>query len=253
VDLRLSGKSVVVTGSTRGIGNAIAEAFLNEDARVMLTGRNSEVLEQARDILMNRFGQNKVNSFVGDLTDDSKILNLVEAVQSVFGGLDILVCNIGGGRSVPPLQEDGAEWHRMLRINLLSATTTVRSFLPLLEKSPNDAAIILISSICGLQVFGAPVTYSVAKAALNAFARNIAVPLGRKGVRVNAICPGNVMFEGSTWERKIAEDPSAVKQMLQQDVPLGRFGTPKEIADLTVFLASPRAACGKVSEKLKPL
>ena len=104
-------------------------------------------------------------------------------------------------------------------------------------------AIVCISSICGQEtVLGAPVTYSAAKAALNAYVRGIARPLGKEGVRINAIAPGNILFEGSVWQRKLAEDAQAVDQMLARDVALGRLGTSQDVASLALWLASPAAS-----------
>ena len=88
---------------------------------------------------------------------------------------------------------------------------------------------------------GAPITYSVAKAALNAYVRGIAPPLGKQGVRINAVAPGNIMFDGSVWSRKLAEDAGAVKTMLERDVALGKLGAPRDVAELVAYLASPRA------------
>lgn len=103
-------------------------------------------------------------------------------------------------------------------------------------------SVVCISSICGKEVvFGAPITYSVAKAALNAYVRGIARPLGKQGVRINAVAPGNIMFDGSVWSRKLAEDAGAVEAMLERDVALGKLGAPRDVAELVAYLASPRA------------
>ena len=104
-------------------------------------------------------------------------------------------------------------------------------------------AIVCISSICGQEVVpGAPLTYSAAKAALNAYVRGMARPLGKDGVRINAIAPGNILFEGSVWQRRINEDAVAVEQMLERDVALAKLGTPGDIANLALWLATPAAS-----------
>ena len=100
-----------------------------------------------------------------------------------------------------------------------------------------------VSSICGLEVVpGAPVAYSAAKAALNAYVRGIARPLGRQGVRINAVAPGNILFDGSVWARKQSDDEAAVTAMLEREVALATLGTPREVAELVAYLASPRAS-----------
>jgi len=103
-------------------------------------------------------------------------------------------------------------------------------------------SIVCISSICGSEVVsGAPVTYSAAKAALNAYVRGISRPLGKQGIRINAIAPGNILFDGSVWSRNLAKDESAVKKMLERDVALNQLGTPVNVAELAAYLVSPRA------------
>jgi 3-oxoacyl-[acyl-carrier protein] reductase len=150
------------------------------------------------------------------------------------------VCNVGSGASVPPGQEDPAEWQRMLALNLFSATNTIAAAKPLL--TANGGAIVCISSICGLEALGCPLAYSAAKAALMSYVRGAARELGTANVRVNAIAPGNIVFPGSVWEKKLADNGPAVRGMLERDVALRRLGTPEEIADMTAFLASPRSA-----------
>ena len=157
-----------------------------------------------------------------------------------MGGLDLLICNAGGGKSVLPGKESLNEWKRVFELNLWTATNAVEFSTPFLEKS--KGVIVCVSSICGIQVIdGAPVTYSSAKAALNAFVKGISRPLSKKGIRINAIAPGNINFEGSTWEEKKESDPDKVKSMLDKEVPLNRFGTPKDITNLINFLSSPEA------------
>jgi NAD(P)-dependent dehydrogenase (short-subunit alcohol dehydrogenase family) len=124
---------------------------------------------------------------------------------------------------------------------LWSATNVVEAARDALAAS--KGVVVCISSICGLEVIpGAPVTYSAAKAALNAYVRGISRPLGKLGVRINAIAPGNILFDGSVWSRKLAEDSQAVQDMLSKDVALGSLGTPADVASLVAYLASPR--CG---------
>lgn len=246
MDLGLDGQYVLVTGSSRGIGKGIAEAFLLEKANVILTGRDKAVLEETKHVFATRYGEDRLYSFVGDLQNNQVLLELVSFIEKEFGLLDHLVCNIGSGRSVSPLQEDMIEFQRMLDINLTIAVATVQGILPLLKKSASKrgsgTSITFISSICGIEALGCPVAYASAKAALAAYAKNIARPLGRKGIRVNTVLPGNVNCHGSIWENKLAQDKSAVEVMLAREVPLNRLGTPEEVASVVVFLASNQAS-----------
>lgn len=234
MQLDLSGKAAIVTGSSKGIGWAIAQALHAEGCRVALNGRNEEDLTAATARLVGSIG------VLGDVTQPAEAKRVVAEAIGKLGQLDILVCNVGSGRSVPPGNETADEWQRVFALNLWSTTNSV-------EAACNDLAasrgvIVCISSICGLEVIpGAPVTYSAAKAALHAYVRGIARPLGKQGVRINAIAPGNILFDGSVWSRKLAEDTPAVQAMLSKDVALGSLGTPADVASLVAYLASPRS------------
>lgn len=234
MQLDLTEKVVLVTGSSKGIGWAIAKALHAEGCRVALNGRNAADLSAATAQLSGAIG------VAGDVTQPAEAQKIIAEVLSTFGRLDILVCNVGSGRSVAPGNETADEWHRVFALNLWSTTNTVEAARSALVAS--EGAIVCISSICGLEVIpGAPVTYSAAKAALHAYVRGIARPLGKQGVRINAVAPGNILFDGSVWSRKLEEDMPAVQAMLTKDVALGSLGTPADVASLVAYLASPRS------------
>jgi 3-oxoacyl-[acyl-carrier protein] reductase len=235
MELELSGKTALVTGSSRGIGRAIADILCAEGCRVAVNGRNAEELNAcAREIRADL-------AIIGDVSDAVEARRVVDDAVFALGGLDILVCNVGSGRSVSPGDETYDEWQRVFALNLWSTTNSVEAAREALAAS--RGVIVCVSSICGLEVVpGAPVTYSAAKAALHAYVRGISRTLGTMGVRINAVAPGNILFDGSVWSRKMNEDPSAVKNMLQRDVALARLGTPRDVAELTAYLASSRAS-----------
>lgn len=237
MQLQLQGKSILVTGSTRGIGRAIAEAFLAEGAEVAFNGRNADELECV--VAAQMVG--KAIAIGGDVGKPDEARRIIKRVLAVFGKLDVLVCNVGSGRSVPPGEETHEEWMRVFDLNLWSATNMVDAGRQAL--AANKGAIVCISSICGQEVVpGAPLTYSAAKAALNAYVRGIARPLGKDGIRINAIAPGNILFECAVWQRKLDEDAAAVGQMLVRDVALAKLGTPHDVANLALLLASSAAS-----------
>jgi NAD(P)-dependent dehydrogenase (short-subunit alcohol dehydrogenase family) len=234
MQLELVGKKALVTGSSRGIGRAIAEVLQAEGCRVALNGRTTADVTSATSELPDSIG------IVGDVCKPNEAQRVISEARTALGGLDILVCNVGSGRSVPPGEETFEEWQRVFGINLWSTTNTVEAAREALAVS--KGVIICVSSICGVEVIpGAPVTYSAAKAALHAYVRGIARPLGKLGIRINAVAPGNVLFEGSVWSRKLKENESAVVEMLERNVAMGKLGTPKEVADLVAYLASPRS------------
>lgn len=237
MEFQLQGKSVLVTGSSRGIGRAIAEAFLAEGAEVAFNGRNADELE----CLVATQTGGKAIAIDGDVSKPDQSSAVVERALTAFGKLDVLVCNVGSGRSVPPGAETHEEWLRVFELNLWSATNMVQAGRHALAQS--GGAIVCISSVCGQELVpDAPLTYSAAKAALNAYVRGVARPLGKDGVRINAVAPGNILFEGSVWQRKLNEDAAAVRQMLARDVALAKLGTPQDVANLALWLASPASS-----------
>jgi 3-oxoacyl-[acyl-carrier protein] reductase len=230
----LDGKIALVTGASRGIGRGIADALVQAGCRLALNGRDAMALDAAA-----KFFPGAV-AVAGDVTRPEDARRIVAQTLSAHGGIDVLVCNVGSGRSVPPGQEDAEEWSRVFALNLFSTTNMVEAARAGLAAS--KGSIVCVSSICGTEVVpGAPVTYSAAKAALNAYVRGMARPLGQDGVRINAVAPGNILFEGSVWQRKLDEDKTAVAAMLARDVALGKLGEPADVAQLVAWLASPQA------------
>lgn len=234
MELNLNGKTALVTGASRGIGKSIAEMLHAEGCRVALNSRN------AGDLIKVTAELSGAVTIQADVTQPEQAQQMIAATIEALGHLDILVCNVGSGSSVSPGNEDYQEWQRVFAVNLWSTTNTVEAAREAL--STTKGVIICISSICGVEVVpGAPVTYSAAKAALHAYVRGIARPLGQQGVRINAIAPGNILFDGSVWSRKLKEDSSAVQAMLKRDVALASLGTPHDVAELVAYLVSPRA------------
>jgi 3-oxoacyl-[acyl-carrier protein] reductase len=240
MDLELNGRVALVTGASRGIGLAIARALAGEGCKTALNARGRDALAAAAAQLAP-----VGSAHAYDVATSAGAEALVGDVVARWGGLDILVCNVGSGASVPPGKESEAEWKRCLEVNLITATNCIAAARPALARGPGrgpGSAIVCISSICGLAALGAPIAYSAAKAALNAAVRGLARPLAAEGIRINALAPGNILFPGGTWAKKLQEAPQAVHSMLAADVALRRLGTPEEVAAIVVFLASPRAS-----------
>jgi 3-oxoacyl-[acyl-carrier protein] reductase len=235
--LELDDRVALVTGASRGIGLAIAVALAAEGAKVALAARGSDALNAARATVG---GDSSIH--IADVTDPAAAAALVQDVEKQWGRLDVLVCNVGSGASVPPGKETAAEWSRVMDLNFFATTNTIEAARPLMARGSGDRSIICISSIAGMAALGAPVTYYAAKAALNATVRGLARPLALEGIRINAVAPGNILAAEGTWARKLAENKAAVEDMLAREVALRRLGRPEEIADLVAFLASPRAA-----------
>ena len=234
MDLELAGKVALVTGSSAGIGLAIARTLAAEGASVVLNGRDADRLAEARTRLPC------AAAHAADVRDPAECQRLVREVLAEHGRIDVLVCNVGSGASVPPGQETPEEWRRVLDINLHASTQMVWAAADALAAATGNA--VCISSICGLEALGCPVPYAAAKAALESYVRNAARPLGQRGVRINSVAPGNILFPGSTWERKLASDEVSVNTMLKRDVALQSLGRPEDVARLVAYLASPVAS-----------
>jgi len=245
MELELNNQTVLITGSGSGIGRGIADGFLKEDASIILTDLNKTSLVDTEEEFSNQYNKEKILKYFGDLNKSNTLESLYQFIIKRTESLDHLVCNIGSGKSVPPLEEDVREFQRMLDINLLNAVGIVNQLFPLLEKSVDKdgcfPSITFVGSICSVETLGCPVAYASAKSALVSYAKNISFPLGQKGIRVNVVSPGNIMFKGSTWEKKIEENSAKVDEMLQNDVPLQCFGNNEDVANAIVFLASKRA------------
>jgi 3-oxoacyl-[acyl-carrier protein] reductase len=241
MDLELRDRVVLVAGSSQGIGLAIARAFLRERAKVVITGRGRDRLEKARESLCEEADSARILAIQGNLTVPEEIDRSLEKATSAFGGLNAVVANVGSGTARGGWDLVSADWGSVLQTNLQGSMLLASKSIPLL-KSGQAGSLTFIASIAGLEAINAPVTYAAAKAGLLSAMKSLARLLGPEGVRVNAVAPGNVLFPGGTWEAKLKERRDFLENYIQTEVPLQRFGSPEEIADAVVFIASARAS-----------
>ena len=238
MDLGLQGKRVLVTGSSRGIGKAIGIAFLREGANVVFSGRNTEFLDNLREELTH-FNTERYLLVRCDVREIDSLQKLAGEIATQWGGVDVVVANVGSGRSIPNPIPPHEHFEAVFALNFDTAVATARQFLTSLTE--NGGNLIFISSIAGIEAIGAPVDYSVAKASVIALSKNLARKVARQGVRVNCIAPGNVFFPGGSCDEMLREDSDRINRLIESTVPMNRFGTPDEIADACLFLASERA------------
>lgn len=241
MELGLDDKVAYVAGSSRGIGLGIAWAFLREGARVVVTGRDPRSLKAAEHALTRAHGADRVLAFCGDLEDAVFSAITLEEAAGRWSRLDCVVCNVGAGTDATGWDIEAAEWRRAFSANFWSSQMLAQQAIPRLIKA-GGGSLIFIASLAGAEEIGAPSPYTVAKSAVIALARSLARTLGPEGVRVNAVAPGNVLHPGGRWEAKLAAQPDEIQALIRREVPLRRFGTPDEIADAVVFLASERAS-----------
>jgi len=234
MDLHLKGKRAIVLGGTRGIGRAIAETLAGEGANVALCARNHEQVEEAVAALTKK-GVRATGAPV-DIAKGPELKAWVENVAKDFGGLDIVISNA----SALTMGAHAEAWENLLKIDILGAANAFEAARPHLEKSAaehGDASAVFISSVSAAETQNAQ-AYGAIKAALIHYAKGLARETAKKSVRVNVVSPGTIYFKGGVWHLMEQHATERYNAAIKAN-PTGRMGTPQEIANAAVFLASP--------------
>ena len=240
MDLMLQDKVAMVSGGSRGIGFHIARELAAEGCHVIISGRGEKDLKDALDELGGQKSSSRAASFRGDITERGVPEEFLRQAIDIFGGVDILVNNVGGGNPKTLLETDGEDWIRAFEFNLFHAVRMSRLAIPEMKKR-GGGAILNVASIYGRESKGSMV-YNASKAALIGFTKSLAREIAGEGIRVNSICPGGILFPGGVWERRIQEAPDGLQGYIDSDLPLGRFGRPEEVSAVSVLMVSPRAS-----------
>ena len=238
MDLGLNGKVALITGASRGLGRAIAQALADEGARLSVCARSAEALAKAASEL--EAGGHQVLAEAIDVTDDSRLQRWVEHTRERFGAIDILVNNAGGARPGALDQLTASNWLESFNLNFFGPVALSRLCAAEMEKG-GGGVIINISSIYGREA-GGPLTYNASKAALISFTKMLARELAPKGIRVNSVAPGSIIYPGGVWERRFKENPAFERDFISHDFPAGRLGRPEEVGYAVAMLASPKAS-----------
>ncbi|MGE3142815.1 MAG: SDR family NAD(P)-dependent oxidoreductase [Hyphomonadaceae bacterium] len=242
MDLELEGRVVFVAGASRGIGLGIVERCLAEGAKVAMAARNPEILEQSRAALADRYGAERLWTYAGDMRETAAINEAVAQAEEALGPIWGAVANVGISPSPLGFAVDDEVWEAGISQNLDSAFRLSRAVLARMT-ARKEGALLLISSIAGLNALGTPLVYGTTKAAVNHMCQELAKLCGRDGVRVNTIAPGNIIFEGGTWQiNSTGPDAERWAKWIRREVPLRRYGVPDEIGTVAAFLLSPRAS-----------
>ena len=233
----LKDRVALVTGSSKGIGAAIASLFAYEGARVVVHGRDSNAVESVRSQIEASGGQ--VTSFIADLTRYQEIEAMRERIEHVHGQLDILVANAGGSPTQPaPLEEIREEdWRAAVDANLTATFLTIKCFLPGMKERGRGNVITISSAAARRPHPGSPMAYAAAKAGIELLTKEAAAQTGPYGIRVNCIAPETIMTEIN--QQQI---PTQVQESLREDHPIRRLGTPEDVAQTALFLASDNSA-----------
>jgi NAD(P)-dependent dehydrogenase (short-subunit alcohol dehydrogenase family) len=234
MDLGLKGLRAVVTGGTKGIGRAIAETLAAEGADVAICSRHADEVKAAVAALQKK-GVRASGEAV-DVGDAASLKRFVEAAAAALGGLDIVIANV----SALAIAGDEEGWRKGFEVDLMHSVRAVNAAMPFLEKS-KAASIVTISSVSGREIDFAAGPYGAFKAALIHYTQGLAHQLAGKNIRANTVSPGNTYFEGGVWNKIKDGNPELYKTALALN-PTGRMGTPQEMANAAVFLASPAAS-----------
>jgi 3-oxoacyl-[acyl-carrier protein] reductase len=243
MDLGLKGKVALVTGGTRGLGRAMAEALAAEGMSVGICARDAEQVKSAAVVLSQLSSKHGGGGAIGhaaDATDANAMQQFVDELIERFGGVDVLVNNAGAAHPGALAELPETAWQEQFDLNLFAPVRLARLVAPSMEKR-GGGSIINIGSIYGREA-GGPLTYNASKAALHSFTKMLAREFAPKAIRVNTIAPGSILVPGGNWEKRFQESPAFEKDFITHEMPAGRLGRPDEVGYAVVMLASPRAS-----------
>jgi 3-oxoacyl-[acyl-carrier protein] reductase len=241
MDLGLAGKVAIVTGSTRGLGLAIATALVEEGCHVTICARGEAGIADAVEHLRTLpGGTERVLAVQADVATDKGVADVILRTVETFGGLDILVNNVGLAKGSDIVNTTDAEWQEAFDQTLFPAVRASRMAVPQMRRR-GGGSIVMIASIWGRES-GGRMTYNAVKAAEISLAKAMAQQLAKDNIRVNSVAPGSIRFPGGSWDKRVKDDPEGMSEWVRRELPFGRFGRPEEVGAVVAFLVSARAS-----------
>jgi 3-oxoacyl-[acyl-carrier protein] reductase len=241
MDLHLTDKVALITGSSRGLGLASARALVAEGCRVCISARGEDRLDTAAAELRALASRpDAVLAVAADLTAPGGLEAVFARLFERLGGIDILVNSLGLARGAGITDTTDAEWQEAFDSTLYPAIRASRLAIPSM-RARGGGSIVMIASIYGRES-GGRMTYNAVKAAEISLAKSMAQQLARDNIRVNSVAPGSISFPGGSWWKRQQADPEGIAEFVRRELPFGRFGRPEEVGDVVAFLASPRAS-----------
>ena len=241
MDLGLAGRVAIVTGGSRGLGLAAAHALIAEGASVVICARGADALRRATESLRKSAAAGaRVAMAVADVSTEAGVTSVVETALNEFGGIDVLVNNVGLAKGADIEATTDADWQEAFDQTLFPAIRMTRLAVPHIRKR-GGGAIVIVSSIFGRES-GGRMTYNAVKAAEISLTKSLAQQLAKDQIRVVSIAPGSIMFEGGSWWKRQQTDPEGIAKFVKQELPFGRFGTPEEVGAAIAFLSSSKAS-----------
>ena len=241
MNLQLTDRIAIITGSSRGLGLASAKALAGEGARVCICARGEERLaEAAREVEALAASREHVLAVQADVSTADGVAHVVRRTIETFGGLDILVNNVGRAAGTDIVETTDVQWQAALDETLFPAIRASRAAVPHM-KARGGGVILMIASIWGRES-GGRMTYNAVKAAEISLAKAMAQQLAPHNIRVNSIAPGSILFPGGSWHKRQQADPEGIVEFVKRELPFGRFGRAEEVGDVVAFLASARAS-----------
>ncbi len=217
--------TIFISASSSGIGFHLANKYKQLGYQLIINGKNKIKLKKAASKL-------NCDYFLGDLTKEEKINELIRKIKKNYNFIDTLICNLGNSN----FKKNNKNFKNALKYNFYSTVHLVENSMSILKK--NKSKIICISSICGLEkIEGAPIGYSVAKSALNFYIKLISNELAKSKITINGIVPGNILFEGSTWDLKMKKNTKKTKKYIKENVPVNKFGTVDDVFHICKMLS----------------